>query len=711
MAELNIPEDQASKIKQEILHKEGENLRKKRQKISIFDFVPIKIIGKGAFGEVRLCKYVPTGDIVAIKKMKKEEMHKKNQVLHVRAERDVLSEAKNQWIVELKFSFQDQKFLYLGMEYLPGGDLMTLLMARDILPEEDAKFYAAEMVLAIESVHDMGCIHRDLKPDNVLIGKDGHIKLSDFGLSKKLDVFLDKNNKFITNQDCKNFNNNNSNLSYAEQFRLFKNMKSKKRREKAFSTVGTPDYIAPEVFKQKGYGQEIDWWSLGVIMFEMMIGYPPFYSDSSTETCKKILDWENNLEIRKEANISKEAVDILKKLINNPEKRLGRNGAEEVKQHPFFKNVNWKHVKETLIPPFIPDLKGPFDTKYFDEYEETEPFYPVNNNDKNSKYQKKDMCFVDFTYNRENDKDYRINMVTALEVFDSIQESIRKINLNKNQKLAQNTEVLEENLFKKNSSNIEKNKYMNKNMKNKNFILCNNKNIEIKSAYINKSYSSNKSKQDRSTLNSQNNTNYSSNHSSSCAKVKEHQPIKNINIKINKLPIKISTFNKSNNKLIPTSIFTNPSHYISTKSHKNPNYLIPISNKTSSKGKYIKKVINEIKSNQTIDSRPIIKYSNSMNKKSNANIVYNNLSKEKILHVKSINKDKENTQVNSIVKKIPTMKKKPLQQFVKSNNIVIKNGIKYKNLNLNLVNNFGNMSYNANNNKITNANLYSNSQI
>ncbi len=197
MAELNIPEDQASKIKEEILHKEGENLRKKRQKISIFDFVPIKIIGKGAFGEVRLCKYIPTDDIVAIKKMKKEEMHKKNQVLHVRAERDVLSEAKNQWIVELKFSFQDQNYLYLGMEYLPGGDLMTLLMARDILPEEDAKFYAAEMVLAIESVHDMGCIHRDLKPDNVLIGKDGHIKLSDFGLSKKLDAFLDKNNKFI----------------------------------------------------------------------------------------------------------------------------------------------------------------------------------------------------------------------------------------------------------------------------------------------------------------------------------------------------------------------------------------------------------------------------------------------------------------------------------------------------------------------------------
>ena len=707
MAELNIPEDQASKIKEEILHKEGENLRKKRQKISIFDFVPIKIIGKGAFGEVRLCKYIPTDDIVAIKKMKKEEMHKKNQVLHVRAERDVLSEAKNQWIVELKFSFQDQNYLYLGMEYLPGGDLMTLLMARDILPEQDAKFYAAEMVLAIESVHDMGCIHRDLKPDNVLIGKDGHIKLSDFGLSKKLDAFLDKNNKLIFNQDNKNLKNNNSNLSYAEQFRIFKNMKSKKRREKAFSTVGTPDYIAPEVFKQKGYGQEIDWWSLGVIMFEMMIGYPPFYSDNSTETCKKILDWENHLEIRPEANISKEAVDILKRLINDPEKRLGRNGADEIKQHPYFKNVDWKHIKETMIPPFIPELKGPFDTKYFDEYEEIEPFYPINNNENNSKYQKKDMCFVDFTYNRENDKDYRINMVTALEVFDSIQESIRNININQNQKM----EVLDENFNNKNSCNIEKNKYMNKNIKNKNYIINSNNNFELKRVFPTKSYSSNKTKPERISLNSQTNTNYSSNHSSSCAKVKEHHPLKNLNIKIDKMPFKISNFNKTGNKLIPTSIFTNPSHYISTKTHKNQNCIIPISNKMNSKGKYIKKVINATTSSKNFKEKKVIKYSNSMNKKNNYNLYSNNSYKEKILHIKSLNKDKENTQRNFITKKIPTMKKKPQQQIIKKNNIIVKNGIKYKNLNLNSPSNYGNLSYN--NNKIVNINLnlHSNTQL
>ena len=428
MQEMNLPDSEASKIKSEILHKESESLRKKRQKISIFDFEPIKIIGKGAFGEVRVCRHIPTDDIIAIKKMRKDEMHKKNQVLHVRAERDVLSEAKNEWIVTLKFSFQDTKFLYLGMEFLAGGDLMSLLMARDILPEEEAKFYAAEMVLAIESVHLLNCIHRDLKPDNVLIDKDGHIKLSDFGLSKKLDIQLmnEQLNKVGVNE-AKNVNSTAS--SYAQQFSQFKNLKQRKKRAYAFSTVGTPDYIAPEVFTQKGYGQEIDWWSLGVIMFEMMIGYPPFFSNSSAETCKKILDWKNTLNIRKEAHLTPEAEDILRRLINDPEKRLGRNGAEEIKRHPFFKGINWNHIKETMIPPFIPELDSNYDTKYFDDFDEDEPFYPLNlDQNQRSRFQKKDMCFVDFTYNRENDNNYRNNMVTALEIFDSIQENIKRIN-------------------------------------------------------------------------------------------------------------------------------------------------------------------------------------------------------------------------------------------------------------------------------------------
>ena len=431
MKELNLPDEEVSKIKDEILHKEGENLRKKRQKLSIFDFEPIKIIGQGAFGEVRVCKYIPTNDIVAIKKMKKLEMHEKNQILHVRAEREVLSQAKNDWIVNLKFSFQDNKYLYLGMEYLPGGDLMSLLMDRDILPELDAKFYAAELVLCIESVHKLNCIHRDLKPDNVLIGKDGHIKLSDFGLSKRMEFPLYDNNIDNNNLNS-NLNNNNYN-TYASKFNQFKLMTKNKRRAYAFSTVGTPDYIAPEVFKQKGYGPEVDWWSLGVIMYEMMIGFPPFFSKTSTETCRKILNWKNTFYIPEEADISNEAYDILVNLINDVEFRLGGNGAEQVKNHPFFKGVDWDNIKNQK-PPFIPQLDSDYDTKYFDDFKENEPFYPVIK----EKYpMKKDICFVDFTYNRDNDN-YRENMKNALEVFDSIKENMNLNNIKNSYNISEN---------------------------------------------------------------------------------------------------------------------------------------------------------------------------------------------------------------------------------------------------------------------------------
>ena len=568
MNQLNLAEDEAAKIKEEILHKEGENLRKKRKKISIFDFEPLKIIGKGAFGEVRVCKYIPNGSIVAIKKMKKEEMHKKNQVLHVRAERDVLSEAKNEWIVDLKFSFQDQHYLYLGMEFLPGGDLMSLLMAKDILPEQEAKFYAAEIVLAIESVHKLDCIHRDLKPDNVLIDINGHIKLSDFGLSKKLDLKLIDNN---LQNELRNFNYNNSNnnhgfknMSYAQQFSQFKSMKSKKRRAFAFSTVGTPDYIAPEVIRQKGYGQEIDWWSLGVIMFEMMIGYPPFFSESSTETCKKILDWRNTLNIRSEVNISKEAEDILRRLISDPETRLGVNGADEIKNHPFFKGIDWNHIKETLVPPFIPELKNNYDTKYFDEFEEDEPFYPINNdNQKGKKYYKKDMCFVDFTYNRENDNNYRNNMVTALEVFDSLQENIKKIK--EAQFYSNNPNTNNSGINNSIRSNGDKNNNKNSFIINENV----NSNIKINSHYI---YSCDHSKSNSKNKKRPINNNHNNNS-------KEKKPFIKIN---NGIP---------NVKAKPNYIFSNKSHYIpvsNNKSNNNPN-INNNSIKANSKGKYVKK--------------------------------------------------------------------------------------------------------------------------
>lgn len=349
IGELQISEEESMKIKQEYFNREIENLRIKRQKISIKDYEPISIIGKGAFGEVRVCRHKETGEISAIKKMKKDEMHKKNQILHVRAERMVLSEANNPWIVELKASFQDDHHLYLVMDYLAGGDLMSLLMAKDILAEEDAKFYAAELILAIESVHNLKCIHRDLKPDNVLIDKNGHIKLSDFGLSKQFDMNL------YDNVDPAQIAADPSESSFMKSIREANLSKNKKKRLYAYSTVGTPDYIAPEMFTRKGYGPEVDWWSLGVILYEMLIGYPPFFSDSPTETCKKIVNWKSHFNIPPDAKISKDAIDIIKKLIADVDIRLGYNGAAEIKKHPFFKNINWDKIRE-MKPNFVPEV-------------------------------------------------------------------------------------------------------------------------------------------------------------------------------------------------------------------------------------------------------------------------------------------------------------------------------------------------------------------
>lgn len=153
-------------------------------KASITDFSSIKIIGKGAFGEVRLCRFNLTNEVVAVKIIPRNEMVKKNQTKHIKVERDILTMNKSDWIVKLKFAFQDDENLYLVMEFMPGGDLMSLLMQEDIFSEAAARIYVAELVLAIEYLHKLNVIHRDLKPDNILIDKNGHIKLSDFGLSR-----------------------------------------------------------------------------------------------------------------------------------------------------------------------------------------------------------------------------------------------------------------------------------------------------------------------------------------------------------------------------------------------------------------------------------------------------------------------------------------------------------------------------------------------
>ncbi|CAD8052505.1 unnamed protein product [Paramecium primaurelia] len=362
-------------IKKEILKKEAEQMRKKRTKLNIEDFQPLAIIGRGAFGEVRLCRHVPSQQIVAVKKMKKHEMIFKNQIGHVTNERKVLEEAKgNNWIVEMKCSFQDEKNLYLVMEYLPGGDLMTLLMKKDILSEAEARFYMAELVQAVASVHKLGFIHRDLKPDNILLDNYGHIKLSDFGLCKDADIHFDK-------------------PVFSQKF------KSKQtRREKAFSTVGTPDYIAPEVFLQQGYDGSVDWWSVGVILYEMLVGYPPFYTDDPSTTCQRIIRFQQCFAFPEEPKVSQLAKDLISKLVCDANTRLTY---DQIIRHPWFGGLSIIKIRD-MKAPYIPTIRSELDTSNFDKYEEEEPW--IN---KNQKTTKKEMTFVGYTYKQDDFEEKR----------------------------------------------------------------------------------------------------------------------------------------------------------------------------------------------------------------------------------------------------------------------------------------------------------------
>ena len=289
----DLPESKKLEIINEINQQEIKNNQKKLEKMSASNYESLSIIGRGAFGEVHICREIKTGEIVAIKKIKKEVLFNKNQIKHTLDEQDFLSKVDSPWIVKLKASFQEGDYLYLVMEYLPGGDLMGLLIARDIFTEEESKFYTAEIILAIESIHELNCIHRDIKPDNILIAKDGHIKLTDFGLAKISDK------------------------TFKEDIIDYKFEENKKSHNRNFSCVGTAYYAAPEVIKKQTYGQEIDWWSLGVILFEMMVGYAPFCSKKVTDVCYKVAHFENYLIFPQKCKASDTCKDLIFKLVKH----------------------------------------------------------------------------------------------------------------------------------------------------------------------------------------------------------------------------------------------------------------------------------------------------------------------------------------------------------------------------------------------------------
>lgn len=333
----------------------------------------------------------------AMKMMKKTEMVKKKQVAHIRAERDVLALSDNPWVVKLHYSFQDDKHLYLAMEYLAGGDLMTILMKYDILTEAQTRFYIAETALAIASVHKLNYVHRDLKPDNILLDNKGHVKLSDFGLCKAFDSppvpYLEQ-----FQEESKKQNENIKDSKGGGEARK-KDWKQRSRKL-AYSTVGTPDYIAPEVFAQTGYGQECDWWSLGVIMYECLVGYPPFYADDPMSTCRKIVSWKKTLVFPKEANLSPASTDLMQKLITDASKRLT---FEQIQKHPFFKGTDWNALRDKPAA-IVPQLKSDVDTSYFDKFEEL----PEERQPAPKEVAEANASFIGYTFKREDKKPPKI---------------------------------------------------------------------------------------------------------------------------------------------------------------------------------------------------------------------------------------------------------------------------------------------------------------
>lgn len=408
LASSDVPVEEQMNMIKDLERKETEFMRLKRQKTCVDDFELLTIIGRGAFGEVRLCREKKSGNIYAMKKLKKSEMVMRGQVEHVKAERNLLAEVASHFIVKLFYSFQDAEYLYLIMEYLPGGDMMTLLMREDTLTEGVAKFYIAQSVLAIESIHKHNYIHRDIKPDNLLLDKNGHMKLSDFGLCKPLDCrtlsTLNENEPMDDENlrepmDIDGFPDTGRGSRWRSPQEQLQHWQMN-RRKLAFSTVGTPDYIAPEVLLKKGYGMECDWWSLGAIMYEMLVGYPPFYSDDPLSTCKKIVHWRNNLKFPEDAKLSFEAKDLICRLLCDVEHRLGTGGAEQIKVHPWFKDVLWDKLYE-MEAAFKPEVNGELDTQNFMKFDELNPPTPARPGSGPSRktlLTPKDLSFVGYTY-------------------------------------------------------------------------------------------------------------------------------------------------------------------------------------------------------------------------------------------------------------------------------------------------------------------------
>ena len=386
-----ISEEEKEIIFKKFLEEESNFNRLIRTRLKSTRYQRLKLIGRGGFGEVWLVRDNITSNLYALKILKKTAIIFNDQIPNVMSERNALSIINNPWIVGLQCSFQDQNFLYLVLEYAPGGDLMSLLIKFGSFKENIAKFYFAEILLALNSVHEMGYLHRDLKPDNILISQTGHIKLTDFGLAKnykKTDIkhlnIIDKMQEIMVDSTI------NTNRNHHQR-----------------DLIGSLDYTAPEIFQQIEHSISSDYWSLGVILYEMLFGRTPFYSNSSLETALRITQWRKSLRLTNDGKLSPYSLDLIKQLLCDSDQRITFN---QIINHPFLKGYNLNNPNSNT-PPLVPLLSSPDDTRNFDIFE---PLFTNENLNELPSYPLQNFAFFGFTF-KSRPENFTKNLFDQLE--------------------------------------------------------------------------------------------------------------------------------------------------------------------------------------------------------------------------------------------------------------------------------------------------------